>query len=65
MDKCEEEDDDEECERIALERALDNFDKLSLVGCIVKADGKSVGFSFAERITEDTVIIHLEKCIGV
>ena len=43
---------DEECERVALERALDNFDKLSLMGCIVKADGKPVGFSFAERITD-------------
>ena len=55
---------DEECEFTAVKRAIDNFDDLDLKGCILKVDGKYAAFSFAERISDDTVLIHIEKCLA-
>ncbi|HQI78527.1 MAG TPA: phosphatidylglycerol lysyltransferase domain-containing protein, partial [Petrotogaceae bacterium] len=48
-------------EKIAIFRALENFDKLGLTGGILKVSGKIAGFTFGEPISEDTVLIHIEK----
>ncbi|MGI6153001.1 MAG: DUF2156 domain-containing protein [Christensenellaceae bacterium] len=45
----------------SIERALDKFDMLGLVGCVVRIGGEVVAFSIGERITEDTALIHIEK----
>jgi hypothetical protein len=48
-------------EKIAIFRALENFDKLGLTGGILKISGKIAGFTFAEPVSGDTVLIHIEK----
>jgi hypothetical protein len=52
-------------ELLATQKALEFFDRLNFVGCVVRSDGEPAAFSFGERISEDTAIIHIEKaCCG-
>ncbi|MFI3328235.1 MAG: GNAT family N-acetyltransferase [Rikenellaceae bacterium] len=48
-------------ERNALERALENFDKLELKGGALLVDGKLAAFTYGSQINSDTFCIHVEK----
>lgn len=50
-------------EKLAIERAIKNFDKLSYEGMIVFIDGKIKAFTFGEPLNKNTVVIHIEKLI--
>lgn len=52
----------DEDEIIAMGEMFDNFFVLGITGCIVRVDGKVVGVSTGEALTEDTVLIHCERC---
>lgn len=52
-------------ELLATQKVLKYFDRLNLIGCVIVADGMPAAFSFGERISGDTAIIHIEKaCCG-
>lgn len=40
---------------------LENFEYLGLIGGLICVDGEIAAFSIGERLTEDTVIVHVEK----
>lgn len=40
---------------------LDNFEKLDIVGGLVRVDGKVVAYSIGEKLNEDMALIHIEK----
>ncbi|WP_039766285.1 DUF2156 domain-containing protein [Caldicellulosiruptor sp. F32] len=48
-------------EKLAIERAIKNFDKLSYEGMIVFIDGEVKAFTFGEPLNKNTVVIHIEK----
>lgn len=48
-------------ERRALTFALTNFDKIGLMGGLIRIDGKIVAFSFGMPINHDTFGVHVEK----
>ncbi|MEG0585164.1 MAG: phosphatidylglycerol lysyltransferase domain-containing protein [Christensenellaceae bacterium] len=48
-------------ELLSIKKALNNFEELGFVGCVVKINGEIVGFSFGEQICKRTAIIHIEK----
>ncbi len=55
---------DELSESVAIERLITNFDILGVKGCVIKINGEYVGFSIGERLTDETALIHIEKCLG-
>ena len=44
-------------------KALNNFEKLDLEGCIIKIDGEPCAFSLGERLCDDTALILVEKAV--
>lgn len=48
-------------EYISIMKALDNHESLGLKGMVVLLDGKVAAFTFGEQLTDDTVLIHIEK----
>jgi len=48
-------------EYIGTIEVLRHFDKLSIKGGILRAEGRIVAFSFGEALNSDTVVIHTEK----
>lgn len=48
-------------ERIAIERALDNFDALGMMGGILRVSGRPVAFTMGEPVCEHTFVVHFEK----
>lgn len=48
-------------EKLAIERAIRNFDKLSYEGMVIFVDGKIKAFTFGEPLNKNTVVIHIEK----
>ncbi|MDR0545273.1 MAG: phosphatidylglycerol lysyltransferase domain-containing protein [Odoribacteraceae bacterium] len=48
-------------ERRALTLALQNMEKLQLVGGVLRVEGKVVAFSYGTPITGDTFDVHIEK----
>ena len=55
---------DEISESVAIDRLLMNFDSLNVKGCLIRINGEFVGFSIGEKLTDETVLIHIEKCLG-
>ena len=53
--------DDYAVERIVIEQALSNIDKLNLRCGLLFVDGTLEAFSIGEKLVEDMVIIHIEK----
>jgi len=52
---------DLDLEQFAMYEALDNMEALNLTGGLVRIDGKVEAFTLGERISEKTVLIHIEK----
>lgn len=48
-------------EHRALERAIKNYQELELIGYAVIVDSKLVGFTIAELLNKDTIVVHFEK----
>jgi len=48
-------------EKMAIERAIKNFDKLSYEGMVIFIDGRIKAFTFGEPLNKNTVVIHIEK----
>ncbi len=48
-------------EQIAVERCLRNMEKIGCFGGILRVDGNLAAFTVAERLNDDTVVIHFEK----
>lgn len=44
--------------------ALDSMELFGLKGGVLKVDGKVVGFTLAERLNSDTLIVHIEKAFA-
>ena len=49
-------------ELVAMEEMFDNLFDLGITGCIIRVDGKIAGVSTGEAITDDTILIHCERC---
>ena len=45
----------------AMERIFDNYKLFNLTGGIIRIDGEIVAMTFGERLTEDTVLVQVEK----
>ena len=45
-----------------MEEMFDNLFDLGITGCIIRVDGKIAGVSTGEAITDDTILIHCERC---
>ncbi len=50
-------------ERIALGKALRDYDRLGMTGVILEEDGKTLAMTMASRLNEDTFDIHFEKAL--
>jgi hypothetical protein len=50
-------------EHDAVMRALDSFEALKLLGGALLVDGSVVAYTFAEYITEEMLLIHVEKAL--
>ncbi|MBD5559804.1 MAG: DUF2156 domain-containing protein [Clostridia bacterium] len=48
-------------EYISILKALDDYETLGLRGMVVLLDGQVAAFTFGEQLTDDTVLIHIEK----
>lgn len=48
-------------EHDAMEKVFDNYALFNLVGGVIRIDGEIVAMSFGERLTEDTVLVQIEK----
>lgn len=48
-------------EHDAMEKFFDNYHLFKPVGGIIRIDGEIVAMTFGERLTEDTVLVQLEK----
>jgi hypothetical protein len=46
---------------VAVKTALDNYESLGVVGGTVYVEGKLEAFTLAERLNQDTAVIHFEK----
>lgn len=56
--------DEAEEEFLSTQNAIQYFNRLDFKGCVIYVDGAPAAFSFGERISEDTAIIHIEKTTG-
>jgi hypothetical protein len=50
-----------EAENVAVKTALDNYESLGVVGGTIYVEGKLQAFTLAERLNQDTAVIHFEK----
>lgn len=48
-------------EHDAMEKVFDNYELFNLVGGVIRIDGEIVAMTFGERLTEDTVLVQIEK----
>lgn len=48
-------------ETFAVEQALTHFVELNLSGGLIRVDGKIEAFTVGEALSEDTIVIHIEK----
>lgn len=53
--------DDKNYEKCALKFALENRNKLDLIGALIRIEDKAIAFTLGEPLTEDTFVIHFEK----
>jgi hypothetical protein len=50
-----------EAENTAIRNAFENYDHLGVTGEVVYADEKLEAFTLAEKLNEDTAVVHFEK----
>ncbi|MEW6040836.1 MAG: phosphatidylglycerol lysyltransferase domain-containing protein, partial [Elusimicrobiota bacterium] len=50
-----------EAENRAIQQMFANFELLGLFGVVIRIDGKIQAFSIAEKLDEDTVVVHVQK----
>lgn len=55
------EDEEKDAEVCACKKALKEYKMLGLLGGLIRADGRVVAFTLAEKINSDTIVIHFEK----
>ena len=55
---------DSSVERAAVERAFDEWELLSLEGCVLLCEGDVAAFSIGEVLCGDTFVVHFEKAAG-
>lgn len=55
------EDEEKDAEVCACKKALREYKMLGLLGGLIRADGRVVAFTLAEKINSDTIVIHFEK----
>ncbi|WP_294763467.1 phosphatidylglycerol lysyltransferase domain-containing protein [uncultured Fusobacterium sp.] len=48
-------------ENIGIMHILHNFDKLDLIGAMIKIDGKVIAYSLGEVLNDEYAVIHIEK----
>ncbi len=48
-------------EKLGIMRVLEHFSDLDYIGGYIEINGKVQAFTFAEPLTDDTVVIHIEK----
>ena len=48
-------------ERAAIVDALNNFEALKFQGGVIKVDNEVIAFTYGERLTDHTAVIHVEK----
>lgn len=49
---------------IAAKTMLDNFHELDLKGGAIKINGKIVAFTIGRQLTDDTMVVHIEKALA-
>lgn len=65
MQNCDPEDIEKHDEICVSKNCVINYKELGLVGGVLRAEGKVVGFSIGERASnEDTFIVHIEKAFA-
>lgn len=52
---------DMENERIAIFKALDNFEAEELLGGLLRVDGKVIAFTVGHPVRDDVIVVHFEK----
>lgn len=66
MQNCDPEDIEKHDEICVSKNCVINYKELGLVGGVLRAEGKVVGFSIGERASnEDTFIVHIEKLLQI
>jgi hypothetical protein len=50
-------------ERIATQKAFNNFEKLGLIGGALRIDGEILAYSYGQPLGKDTFGVHAEKCL--
>lgn len=58
------EDDEKNAEMCVSLNALRLMEELSLIGGLLRLDGRVIAFSIGEPVTEDTFVVHIEKALG-
>lgn len=53
-----------ENEFCAVQRALRHFDELGLIGCMIRAGGRTVAYSAASRFGRGVIDVHFEKAFS-
>lgn len=48
-------------EKLGIDNALEYMESLDFKGGLLRIEGKIIAFSFGEMLTDDTVVIHIEK----
>ncbi len=48
-------------EHDAMEKVFDNYEAFKITGGVIRIDGEIVAMTFGERLTEDTVLVQIEK----
>lgn len=48
-------------ENLGIITILNNFNKLDLIGAVIKVDGKVIAYSLGEILNDDYAVIHIEK----
>lgn len=48
-------------EHDAMEKMFDNYSAFNMVGGVIRVDGEIVAMTFGERLTDDTVLVQVEK----
>lgn len=48
-------------EHDAMEKVFDNYELFNLSGGVIRIDGEIVAMTFGERLTDDTVLVQIEK----
>ncbi len=54
---------DFEMERVALSRALENYEALGMDGIVLMCDERMIAFTMASRMSRDTLDVHFEKAV--